>query len=139
MKYAYNALLTPTEDGTGYYCRVPDLPGCVTTGRDLSDAIYMITDAASIWIVAMEDEGYQIPPASPQSALEIPDGSLCTIILIDTDKYRAELEKDETPVRRKVSIPLWMANKAFDYKLNLSQILQAGIQAQLDARTQALS
>ena len=47
MKYTYTAVFTPTEDGTEFYARVPDLPGCITTGDDLDDAIDQITDAAS--------------------------------------------------------------------------------------------
>ena len=45
MKYIYTALFTPIEDGSGYYAKVPDLPGCITTGNSLSDAIDQITDA----------------------------------------------------------------------------------------------
>ena len=46
----------PNEYGTKYYCRVPDLPGCITTDSSIDDAIEMITDAASEWLVVAEDE-----------------------------------------------------------------------------------
>lgn len=59
MKYIYTAIFVPNEGGTKYYCRVPDLPGCITTGSSIDDAIEMITDAA------------------------------CSIIRIDTLAYRA--------------------------------------------------
>ena len=39
MKYIYTATFVPNEDGTKYYCRVPDLPGCITTGSNIDDAI----------------------------------------------------------------------------------------------------
>ncbi len=42
MKYIYTATFVPNEDGTKYYCRVPDLPGCITTGNSIDDAIEMI-------------------------------------------------------------------------------------------------
>ena len=51
MKYIYTATFAPNENGTKYYCRVPDLPGCITTGNSIDDAIEMITDAASGWLV----------------------------------------------------------------------------------------
>ena len=47
MKYTYTALFTPTEDGTEFYACVPDLPGCVTTGTTLEDAMDEIADAMS--------------------------------------------------------------------------------------------
>jgi len=37
MKYTYTALFTE-ESGT-MYARVPDLKGCITTGKNLQDAI----------------------------------------------------------------------------------------------------
>lgn len=89
MKYTYSAVFTPTEDGTEYYARIPDLPGCITTGDNIEDAIEMITDAASGWLVVAEDEGKEIPAATPQSELTIPEGTICSIIRIDTLAYRA--------------------------------------------------
>lgn len=88
MKYIYTATFVPNEDGTKYYCRVPDLPGCITTGTDLDDAIEMITDAASGWLVVAEDEGIDIPDATPQCNLNIPDNAICSIIRIDTFSYQ---------------------------------------------------
>lgn len=70
MKYIYTALFTPIEDGSGYYAKVPDLPGCITTGNSLSDAIDQITDAMSAWLVVAEDEGEPIAPPSPQEQKE---------------------------------------------------------------------
>ncbi len=84
MKYIYTATFTPNEDRTKYYCRVPDLPGCITTGNGLDDAIEMITDAASGWLVVAEDEGNEIPTATPQHDLDIPEDAICSIIRIDT-------------------------------------------------------
>lgn len=39
----YTAIFT--EKGGKVYARVPDLNGCITTGKDLSDAIEQMTDA----------------------------------------------------------------------------------------------
>ena len=35
MKYTYTAIFTPDKDKSKYYCEIPDLPGCVTTGHKL--------------------------------------------------------------------------------------------------------
>ena len=37
MKYTYTALFT--EEAGTVYARVPDLKGCITTGKNLQDAI----------------------------------------------------------------------------------------------------
>ncbi|MBC8583973.1 type II toxin-antitoxin system HicB family antitoxin, partial [Youxingia wuxianensis] len=48
MKYVYPVIFTP--EGTDYNVVVPDLPGCVTFGKNLPDAIQMARDAMSMWL-----------------------------------------------------------------------------------------
>ncbi|MBR1860567.1 MAG: type II toxin-antitoxin system HicB family antitoxin [Lachnospiraceae bacterium] len=127
MKYMYTATFI-TEDST-VYARVPDLPGCITTGKSLQEAINMITDAASIWLVSAEDDNDPIPAASDQSVLDVPEGATVSIIQIDTLAYRAAI--DTRAVRKNVSLPAWMANLADKKGLNCSQILQEGLMAKL--------
>ena len=91
MKYIYTAVFT-FEDGT-VYARIPDLPGCITTGRDLSDAITQITDAANGWLATAEDEGLEINPPTPQNNVERQEGAVVSFIETDTIAYR---EKTET-------------------------------------------
>ena len=131
MKYIYTATFVPNEDGTKYYCRVPDLPGCVTTGNNLDDAIEMITDAASGWLVVAEDEGAPIPAPTPQYDLDIPDHAVCSIICLDTFAYRAAT--DTRAVRKNVSLPAWMAALAEKRGVNCSQVLQDGLMQLLNA------
>ena len=125
MKYIYTATFVPNEDGTKFYCRVPDLPGCITTGSSLDDAIEMITDAASGWLVVAEDEGNEIPAPTPQQKLDIPKNAACSSIRIDTLAYRAAT--DIKAVRKNVSLPAWMATLAEKRGVNCSQVLQDGL------------
>ncbi len=125
MKYIYTAIFVPNENGTKYYCRVPDLPGCITTGSSIDDAIEMITDAASGWLVVAEDEGNEIPAPTPQHKLDIPENAACSMIRIDTFAYRAAT--DTRAVRKNVSLPAWMAALAEKRGVNCSQVLQDGL------------
>lgn len=131
MKYIYTATFKPNEDGTKYYRRVPDLPGCTTTGSDIDDAIEMITDAANEWLVVTEDEGDNIPAATPQHELDIPKNAICSIICIDTFAYRAAT--DNRAVRKNVSLPAWMAALAEKHGVNYSQVLQESLMQLLSA------
>lgn len=99
MKYIYSAIFSPLEDGSGFCARIPDLPGCITTGKDLHDAIAQITDAASGWLVVAEDEELPIPAATVQSELKHECDCLLSIIQIDTIAYRALT--DTRAVRKK--------------------------------------
>ena len=126
MKYVYTATFTPIEDGSGYYCRVPDLPGCITTGHDLQDSITNIVDAAAGWLCVAEDEKLDISAPSPQSDIHCEPGTVLSLIQVDTLKYRAA--NDKHAVRKNVSIPAWMDRLASDRKINCSQVLQDGLQ-----------
>lgn len=131
MKYIYSAMFTPSEDGAKYFARIPDLPGCVSSGHDLHDAIDQITDAASGWLVVAEDEGISIPAATPQSQLPHEPGCVFSVVQLDTIAYRAAT--DTRAVRKNVSLPAWMAALADKRGINCSQVLQEGLTARLSA------
>lgn len=130
MKYIYTALFTPIEDGSGYYVKVPDLPGCITTGNSLSDAIDQITDAMSAWLVVAEDEGEPIAPPTPQEQLANDSDSICSLISADTIEYRAKT--DTSAVRKNVSLPSWMSRLADKRGINCSQVLQDALRSIFD-------
>ena len=130
MKYIYTAIIK--KEAEDYYeCSVPDLPGCVTSGYTLADAIDMITDAASGWLVVNEDEGNDIPTPTAQTDIKASPDDFKTLIQIDTIAYRAAT--DTRSVRKNVSLPAWMVALAEKRKLNCSKILQEAITKQLNA------
>lgn len=120
--YIYTAVFQPKENNNGYYARIPDLPGCITTGTDLDDAIEQITDALNAYLVVAEDECLEIADPTPQNQLDIPNGAFCSLIKADTITYRAET--DTTAVRKNVSLPAWMVSLAEKRNINCSQVLQ---------------
>ena len=122
MKGVYSAIFTPKENGHGYYCRVPDLPGCITTGRDEAESLELIQDAANVWLYDIEKEGREIPSPTPFSNIPMEAGEIRTLIAVDTDRYR--MEHDNRAVRKNVSLPAWMAYQAEQRGINCSQVLQ---------------
>ena len=130
MQYIYTAIFTPIEDGSGYYAKVPDLPGCITTGNSLADAIDQITDAMTAWLVVAEDEGGVIASPTPQN--EVPAGSdaIPSLVSADTIEYRART--DRRAVRKNVSLPCWMVRLADKRGINCSQVLQDALRTILD-------
>jgi len=123
MKYIYTATIHE-EDGT-FYCRVPDIPGCITTGKDLPDAIEQITDALSLMLTCREDDDEPVIAASKQDAVPHEPSDICTLIQVDTIAYRALT--DTRAVRKNVSIPAWMANRADKLGINCSKVLQEAL------------
>lgn len=130
MKYMYTAVISPSEDGAKFYARVPDIPGCITTGNSLDDAIVQITDALNGCLVVAEDMGLDIAAPTPQNALPHGPSDVLTLVSADTIAYRAKT--DTRAIRKNVSIPAWMAKLADQRGINCSKVLQ-------DALRQALA
>nr|DAI65668.1 MAG TPA: HicB-like antitoxin [Caudoviricetes sp.] len=89
MKIIYPACFYPCEEkADAYTVVVPDLPGCVSEGDTLLDAITMATEAASGWVLDELEYGKEIPPASSIQEIkpESPDG-LVSLITLDIEAY----------------------------------------------------
>ena len=124
MKLVYPAVFTPCIDKEGYTVEVPDLPGCVTEGKDLVDAIEMGVDAASGWVLGELEEGNNIPAPSLRKEnikLEDPE-SFVSMLVLDMDAY-AEKYGDKT-VRKNITIPAWLNTYGEKNNINFSRVLQ---------------
>ena len=62
----YVATLDPHDDGSGRYdVTFADLPGCVTQGTDLEDALRMAQEAVSLHVAGMIADGEPMARSSP--------------------------------------------------------------------------
>lgn len=66
MKLDYPFTIRPLgdEDGGGYLIEFPDLPGCMSDGETIEEAVANGADAMHGWIEAMRAAGREIPPPS---------------------------------------------------------------------------
>ncbi len=61
------------KTGTGYSAYVPDLPGCITTGKDLEDTRHNMEEAITGHLAVMREFGDPIPaPTAVAERLAIP-------------------------------------------------------------------
>jgi predicted RNase H-like HicB family nuclease len=122
MKLTYPAIFYPWDEGSGYTVEVPDLPGCVTEGDTLADAIWMGIDAASGWILSELEEGKSIPKASALKDVQPEAGGFVNVLALDMDSY-AEKYGDKA-VRKNLTIPAWLNTFGEEHDLNFSKVLQ---------------
>ena len=126
MKLIYPAVFYAFSDGSGGYTEeFPDLPGCVTEGKDLEEAFEMATDAASGWVLEELEEGNTVPEPSDYADVKPREGGRVNIVLLDIDKYADKY--GEKAVRKNVTIPAWLNTFAEKRQMNFSQILQEAI------------
>jgi len=68
LKYPFT--LEQDADGS-YFIEFPDLPGCMTCGATIEEAVKMGEDARKCWVATALDEGGFIP--EPKTVEDYPD------------------------------------------------------------------
>ncbi|KUO78170.1 MAG: antitoxin HicB [Desulfosporosinus sp. BRH_c37] len=130
MKLIYPACFYPCEE-SGYTVVFPDLPGCVTEGDNLAEAMEMAIDASSGWLLASVEENKQLPEASNIKSV-IPDeyeNGFVSLIGVDLDEYSQK--HGNKAIKKTLTIPAWLNTIAEDNNVNFSQVLQSALKDQL--------
>ena len=131
MKLIYPAVFYPCDNKEGYTVEVPDLPGCVSEGDSLADAIVMGTDAASGWVLDELEDGKSVPASSAVTEIEVRNGGIVNLLVLDMDAY-AERYGDKA-VRKNITIPAFMNTYIEKHGFSLSKIAQDAIGAIMNA------
>ena len=127
MIKVYPVIFTPCKEG-GYMATVPDFP-LNTQGADMAEAILMARDAIGLMGITMQDDGKALPVPSDLSAAECAPGEIASLVDVDFDAYRRAY--DNRTVRRNVTLPAWLDEKARQSDLNVSAVLQAALKHEL--------
>lgn len=126
MKLVYPAYFTPLENSDGYCVSFPDLPGCVTEGGSLEEALEMAQDAASGWILDEFEDGRPAPAASSVGSVKIEtDGDFVSPVILDMDAYAEKY--GSKAIRKNCTIPAWLNTMAEKAGINFSAVLQAAL------------
>lgn len=124
-EYVYPAIFHANKDGS-FTITYPDLPGCISEGKSLGNAMYMAQSALSQWMEYLMDKGQNIPLASNLSDIRTAPEEFVNFI-------RAEV-KDNHAVRRTVSIPKWMDDEVTESGISLSRVLQEALRERFSIR-----
>lgn len=76
IEYGIKISLLSEEDGGGYFVEVPDLPGCMTDGDTLEEALCHAQEAIETWLEAAKKIGRDIPETKYYSSEERYSGKL---------------------------------------------------------------
>jgi len=60
MNLPYKLEIVPDPDEGGYVARYPELPGCITVGNTLEEAVSHVLDAKREWLTAALEDGRMI-------------------------------------------------------------------------------
>ena len=133
MKLVYPAILTPYEDGTGGYAvEFPDLPGCVTGGDNMADAMFMAEDAASGWVLTELEDGKKAPEATAINKVKTEPGQFVSLVALDMDAYAAKYGNNA--VKKTLTIPAWLNTFVEQNGISCSRVLQDALSKMAQAR-----
>ena len=121
--YIYPAVFHPNDDGS-FTISYPDLPGCISEGKSLENAMHMAQDALTQWIEVSVEQELVFSAPSGVNEIAHEKGEFVSLICADI--------KDARAVRRTISLPKWLDEKASESGLSLSRVLQDALKARLN-------
>ncbi len=122
MKKAYPIIISPTAGGYSVY--IPDFD-INTQGSDIPDAIFMARDAIGLVGIDMQDDGEDLPEASPLESVKGQEEDTITLVDVDFAEYRRK--HDNRVVRKNLTIPSWLNEEGIARGINFSQVLQEAL------------
>ncbi len=78
-RHIFPAIFEPGEK-KGYCITFPDLPGCITEGDSLEEALRMAKEALELHLYSLEEDGDIIPSPTPPEGIAVPEGVFVTLV-----------------------------------------------------------
>ena len=119
MEYVYPAIFHLNQDDGSYTITYPDLPGCISEGNSLGNAMLMAQAALTQWIEYHNDKKLNLAPPSLHKDIKCGDGEFVNLVMVEV--------RDNLAVKRTISLPKWMDEQAQRAKLSLSKVLQEAL------------
>ncbi|MEW6541370.1 MAG: type II toxin-antitoxin system HicB family antitoxin [Bacillota bacterium] len=129
--YIFPAVFEPGEI-KGYIVTFPDLPGCVTEGDTLEEALRMARDALELHLYGMEEDGDEIPGPTPPEKVGVLKGAF--VVPIEAWMPLVRDEMANRSVKKTLTIPKWLNDLAEERQVNFSHILQTALKERLGIR-----
>lgn len=125
MKLVYPACFYVDSETGDYAVEVPDLPGCVSGGASLAEAMEMATDAASGWVLTELEDGKPVPKARDIKEIHPEKGGFVSMLVLDMNAYAEKY--GNKAVRKNLTIPAWLNTFAEQNHINFSKVLQESL------------
>ena len=125
MYKAYPAIFH-AEDG-GFWVEFPDLPGCVTEGDSIAEAVAEASSALGGFLCSMMDRNLELPAPSDLRAITTEGDDFASIVIADPLAF----QKRKRAVKKTLTIPEWLNEAAEARHINFSAVLQQALINQL--------
>lgn len=126
--YIFPAIFEPS-DAKGYCITFPDLPGCITEGDTLQEAMYMAKDALELFIYNLEEDDDDIPSPTNPEDIKVSSGTFVVPVEAYLPIVRSEMANKS--VKKTLTVPYWLNKVAEEKKVNFSLVLQTSLKQYL--------
>ena len=126
-RYVYPAIFHYGEDGISV--SFPDIPGCLTAGNTIEEALKNAKEALELNMYGLEEDQEDIPtPSDPKDIILVGNEAL---VLIEVWRIPVRDYMLNKSVKKTLTIPKWLNDLAEDNKINFSHILQKSLKEYL--------
>lgn len=125
--YIFPAIFDYADDGISI--EFPDLPGCLSCASSDSEALHNAKEVLRGWLLVSEQEGEDIPAPTP--LIDVVAESNQKAVLIDVClAFHRDAYKNKA-VKKTLTIPQWLNERAEHENINFSYVLQNALIQQL--------
>lgn len=126
--YVYPAVFRFDSDSV--LVTFPDLPGCITSGKNQEEALKMARDVLGGFLSIMEEENNLIP--SPTQITDVPIINNNEYILLVDVRMPPYRMNDNVKLKKKtLTIPDWLDKEAINKNINQSKLLTEALKETL--------
>ena len=126
MQFVYPAVFH--KEDHAYWVEFPDLEGCQTYGSTINETMAFAQEALSGYLLTLMEENREITPPSDLSTLTHDANSFVSLVPCDLNPYR-----DTKAIKKTLTIPSWMNERATAMGINFSQVLQDALMARIQS------
>lgn len=119
MLFVYPAIFHKENDA--YWVEFPDLEGCHTYGSSINETMEAAQEALSAYLLTLLEQEKTIASPSDISVIHAADG-FTSLVSCDINQY-----KDTKAVKKTLTIPSWLNDRAVSMGINFSQVLQEAL------------
>ena len=124
-KFFYPVVFEPEDVGVSVY--VPDIPGCMTQGDSIEEALENVQEAIGLMLEDVAPKDY--PEPSEPNKVKLTDEQF--VMLVPFDKLAYDRKYNAKAVKKTLSIPAWLNNMAMEQNINFSNVLQKALMNEL--------
>lgn len=126
MLFVYPAVFHKENDS--YWVEFPDLEGCQTYGDTLNETMGFAQEALTGYLLTLLEQGEPITSPSDISSIH-PDEGFTSLVSCDVNQY-----KDTKAVKKTLTIPSWLNDRASSMGINFSKVLQEALLSKIQAK-----